>query len=313
VAAQHQLYSSPETVHWGFFDGSLRPVLQVNSGDRVTFHCVSGEPEDMPEDPSRVLPELRDIHLRSERGPGPHILTGPVWVSGAEKGGTLQVNVLEVSLRQDWGWNLIMPGKGTLPEDFTEGRRLFVPLDRKAMVGKLPWGKDLPLKPFFGAMGVAPPAKLGRVPSFPPGVHGGNMDNRELVAGTTLFLPVWNNGALFSVGDGHAVQGEGEVCLTAIETALSGTFELTVRKDLSIGFPRAETATHYMTMGMAPDLDEAAKQAVREMISLLGSLAGLSREDAYSLCSLALELRVTQLVDGNKGIHAMIAKQLLSG
>ncbi len=206
-----------------------------------------------------------------------------------------------------------MPGRGTLPEDFTEERRLFVPLDRKAMVGRLPWGKDLPLKPFFGVMGVAPPAKLGRVPSFAPGVHGGNMDNRELVAGTTLFLPVWNDGALFSVGDGHAVQGEGEVCLTAIETALSGTFEFTVRKDLSIGFPRAETATHYMTMGMAPDLDDAAKQAVREMISLLGSLAGLSREDAYSFCSLALELRVTQLVDGNKGIHAMIAKQLLSG
>ncbi len=309
----HQLYSSPETVHWGFFDGSLRPVLRVNSGDRVTFHCVSGEPDDMPEDPSRVLPELREIHLRSERGPGPHILTGPVWVNSAKKGDTLQVNILEVSLRQDWGWNLIMPGKGTLPEDFTEGRRLFVPLDRKAMVARLPWGKDLPLKPFFGAVGVGPPAKLGRVPSFPPGVHGGNMDNRELVAGTTLFLPVWNDGALFSVGDGHAVQGEGEVCLTAIETALSGTFELTVRKDLSIGFPQAETTTHYMTMGMAPDLDDAAKQAVREMISLLGSLAGLSREDAYSFCSLALELRVTQLVDGNKGIHAMIAKQLLSG
>jgi acetamidase/formamidase len=139
------------------------------------------------------------------------------------------------------------------------------------------------------------------------------MDNRELVAGTTLFLPVWNDGALFSVGDGHAVQGEGEVCLTAIETALSGTFELTVRKDLSMGFPQAETATHYMTMGMAPDLNDAAKQAVREMISLLGSLAGLSRKDAYSFCSLALDLRVTQLVDGNKGIHAMIAKQLLSG
>ena len=134
-----------------------------------------------------------------------------------------------------------------------------------------------------------------------------------MVAGTTLFLPVWNDGALFSVGDGHAVQGEGEVCLTAIETALSGTFELAVRKDLSIGFPRAETPTHYMTMGMAPDLDEAARQAVREMISLLGSVAGLSPEDAYSFCSLALELRVTQLVDGNKGIHAMMAKHLLSG
>jgi acetamidase/formamidase len=160
-------------------------------------------------------------------------------------------------------------------------------------------------------MGVAPPAACGRVPSFPPGAHGGNLDNRELVPGTTLFLPVWNEGALFSVGDGHAVQGEGEVCLTAIETALSGTFEFTLRRDLATAFPRAETPTHYVTMGMAPDLDDAAKQAVREMISLLGSVAGLSPEDAYSFCSLALELRVTQLVDGNRGIHAMMAKHLL--
>ena len=180
-------------------------------------------------------------------------------------------------------------------------------------MAKLPWGVDLPLRPFFGAMGVAPPAKLGRVPSFPPGAHGGNLDNKELGEGTTLFLPVWNDGALFSVGDGHAVQGEGEVCLTAIETALSGTFELIVRKDLSLACPMAETASHYITMGMAPDLDDAAKQAVREMISLLKKVARMSPEDAYSFCSLALELRVTQLVDGNKGIHAMMARHLLSG
>jgi acetamidase/formamidase len=313
VVAQHQLYSSPETVHWGFFDASLPPVLRVDSGDRVTFHCVSGEPEDMPPDTSKVLPELRKIHLNCPRGPGPHILTGPVWVNGAEIGDCLEIRIVDCTLRQDWGWNLIMPGRGTLPEDFTEVRRLHIGLDRKAMVAELPWGGRLPLRPFFGVMGVAPQPCCGRVSSSPPAEHGGNLDNRELVAGTTLFLPVWNEGALFSVGDGHAVQGDGEVCLTAIETALSGTFELTVRKDLSISFPRAETPTHYITMGMALDLDDAAIQAVREMISLLRSLAGLSREDAYSFCSLALELCVTQLVDGNKGIHAMIAKNLISG
>lgn len=311
MAAHYQLHSSPQTIHWGFFDASLSPVLSVDSGDRITFHCVSGEPEDMPADPSRVLPELREIHIQCQRDLGPHILTGPVWINRACKGDTLEVRILKCILRQDWGWNLIKPLMGTLPEDFPQLRRLHISLDRKAMVAELPWGGRLPLRPFFGVMGVAPPAASGRVSSFPPGEHGGNMDNRALVAGTTLYLPVWNEGALFSVGDGHAVQGDGEVCLTAIETALSGTFELILRKDLSLRFPMAETATHYITMGMAPDLDDAAKQALREMISLIKRLAGLSGEDAYSLCSLAVELHVTQLVDGNKGIHAMLAKDLV--
>ena len=312
MSSHHEIYSSPQTIHWGFFDASLSPVLSVDSGDRITFHCVSGEPEDMPADPSRVLPELREIHIQCQRDLGPHILTGPVWVNRACKGDTLKVRILKCILRQDWGWNLIKPLMGTLPEDFPQLRRLHISLDRKAMVAELPWGGRLPLRPFFGVMGVAPPAASGRVSSFPPGEHGGNLDNRALVAGTTLYLPVWNEGALFSVGDGHAVQGDGEVCLTAIETALSGTFELILRKDLSLRFPMAETATHYITMGMAPDLDDAAKQALREMISLLRRIAGLSAEDAYSLCSLAVELHVTQLVNGNKGIHAMLPQDLVS-
>jgi acetamidase/formamidase len=159
-------------------------------------------------------------------------------------------------------------------------------------------------------MGVAPAASRCRLSSMPPSEHGGNIDNRELGEGATLFLPVWNKGALFSVGDGHAAQGEGEVCLTAIETALSGTFEFTVRKDLSLRFPTAETQTHFITMGMDPDLDVAAKQAVRRMIDLLAHRVGLAPEAAYRACSIAAELRVTQLVDGEKGIHAMMAKEM---
>ena len=312
VFARHELYSSPKTIHWGFFDASLPPVLSVDSCDRITFHCVSGEPEDMPADLSWVLPELREIHIQCQRGLASHILTGPVWVNRARKGDTLEVKILQCTLRQDWGWNLIKPLMGTLPEDFPQLRRLHISLDRKTMVAEPPWGGRLPLRPFFGVMGVAPPAAAGRVPSSPPGEHGGNLDNKDLVEGTTLYLPVWNEGALFSVGDGHAVQGDGEVCLTAIETALSGTFELILRKDLSLRFPMAETATHYITMGMAPDLDDAAKQALREMISLLRRIAGMSVEDAYSLCSLAVELHVTQLVNGNKGIHAMMSKNIIS-
>lgn len=307
----HEIYASPDTVHWGFFDAARAPVLRVKSRDLVTINCVSGEPEDMPPDNSQVLPELREIHRCCERGPGPHILTGPIWVEGAEQGDTLEVKILDCRLRQDWGWNLIEPGLGTLPEDFPRRRLLHIPLDRKRMFAELPWGGRIKLSPFFGVMGLAPPANLGRVSSAPPGEHGGNLDNRELVAGTTLFLPVWNRGALFSVGDGHAVQGDGEVCLTAIETAMTGTFELNVRKDLNLSYPMAETPTHLISMGMDPDLDNAAKQALREMIALLGNRAGISPEDAYSLCSIAAQFKVTQLVDGHKGIHAMIPKMLI--
>lgn len=308
----HQLYSSPDTVHWGYFDASLPPVLIIDSGDRVSVHCVSGEPENMPPDPSMILPELRSIHERCERGPGPHILTGPIWINGAEPGDTLEVKIIDCALRQNWGWNLIQPGFGTLPGDFPNLRILHIRIDKKNLFAELPWGGRLKLSPFFGVMGVAPPAAFGRVSSVPPAEHGGNMDNKELTAGATLYLPVWNEGALFSVGDGHAVQGDGEVCLTAIETALSGTFELVVRKDLSLGYPRAETLSHFITMGMDRSLDNAAKRAVREMISLLEDVVGLSREDAYSLCSMAADLRVTQIVDGNKGIHAVLSKDIVS-
>ncbi len=309
--AHHELPSTPETVHWGYFEAARPPALEVRSGDTVTIHCLSGEPKDLPSAPFEVLPDHREVLDRCERGPGPHFMTGPVWVGEAVPGDALEVRILDCELRQDWGWNLIQPLLGTLPEDFTEQRRLHIPIDRAAMVAKLPWGAEVPLRPFFGVMGVAPPPAWGRISSIQPRAHGGNMDNKELVAGTTLYLPVFNPGALFSAGDGHAVQGDGEVCLTALETCMTGTFELIVRKDLSLAMPRAETPGHYLTMGMNEDLDDAAKQALREMIALIRERANLSAEDAYTLCSLAADLRITQLVDGNKGVHAMLPKAAL--
>jgi acetamidase/formamidase len=179
------------------------------------------------------------------------------------------------------------------------------------MTARLPWGKEVPLRPFFGNFGVAPPACYGTIDSMVPREHGGNMDNKELVAGTTVYFPVWNRGALFSAGDGHAAQGDGEVCLSAMETGVVGVFELIVRKDLGIGFPRAESPTHYISMGMNEDLDDAAKQALRQMIDWITELTPLARIDAYTLCSLAADLRVTQMVDGNKGIHCMLPKAML--
>ena len=307
----HELKSSPETVHWGVFDASLPAVLRVASGDTVTFHCLSGAPDDLPASGFDIPPELDEVHRKVKRGPGPHFMTGPVFVEGAMPGDVLEIRILSAELRSDWGWNLIVPGHGTLPEDFPKLRRLHIRLDRERMVAHLPWGMELPLSPFFGVMGVAPPPEWGAITSVIPRAHGGNIDNKELVPGTTLYLPVWAEGGLLSLGDGHAVQGDGEVCLTAIETCLSGKMEIHLRRDMKLRFPRAETPTHHITMAAEPDLDDAAKEALRDMIALVREESGLAAEDAYTLCSLAADLRITQLVDVNKGVHVMLAKALL--
>ena len=181
------------------------------------------------------------------------------------------------------------------------------------MVGRLPWGLDLPLAPFFGVMGVAPPPAWGRITSLIPRAMGGNLDNKELGAGAKLYLPVFVPGALFSCGDGHGVQGDGEVCVTAIETALQGRFHLTLRNDLQLAYPRAETPTTTSPWRWTPISINACVRALRDMIVLLGEKRNLSREDAYTLCSLAADLRVTQTVNGSKGIHCMIAKSVVHG
>ena len=312
AAATVKIAASPQTVKLGFFDATTPPVIRVASGTEVLIETVSGDTPSIPTEPGfEVLPEHHTIIAGAERGPGPHFLTGPVYVEGAKPGDTLQVDIVDVMLRQNWGFNLIIPLLGTIPEDFPEFRLQILPLDKKANTVALPWGGRLPLHPFFGVMGVAPPPNWGRVTSVIPRAMGGNMDNKELVAGTTVFFPVFNEGALFTAGDGHAVQGDGEVCITAVETALSGRFRLSVRKDMRLTAPRAETPTHYITMGFDEDLDDAVKQALRDMIRWIGELRGLSASDAYTLCSLAADLRVTQTVNTAKGAHCMLAKSIL--
>ena len=304
----HELNASVETCHWGYFEATLPPVLTIQDGDAVTIRTVSGGPNVLPPEGFHVPPELLEIHDKSERLLPGHILTGPVAIDGAKPGDVLEVRINDVRFRQDWGWNMIRPLSGTLQDDFHEERLLNIPLDLDANVAKLPWGLDLPLAPFFGVMGVAPPPAWGRIGSIVPRAMGGNIDNKELVAGTTLYLPVFTDGALFSCGDGHGAQGDGEVNVTAIETALEGDFEFHLRRDFALTRPRAETPTHLITMGLDPDLDQCVVQALRDMIDLLGVTAGLSREDAYTLCSLAADLRVTQTVNGSKGVHCMIAR-----
>jgi acetamidase/formamidase len=310
----HRLDAATDTVHWGYFDAALKPLMTVDSGDTVTISTVSGTPGQLPPpDSGLTIPAVLPAILKNvqQRLNGPHILTGPVAVRGAKAGQVLEVRIKSIELHYDWGYNVIRPLAGALPDDFDTARVIHIPLDSTRMIGKLPWGLELPLKPFFGIMAVAPPANWGPVASPPPRRNGGNMDNKELVAGATLYLPIHVDGALFSVGDGHGAQGDGEVCITAIETGLVGTFELHVRDDMTLEWPLAETPTHIITMAFDPDLDDAVVIALRDMIKLICARTNLSREDAYTLCSLAADLRVTQVVNGAKGIHVMLEKALL--
>jgi acetamidase/formamidase len=314
MSAHHEIFPSPDTVHWGVFNAAFPPVIEIESGDSVTLHAVSGGADIMPDgDDFEILPEHRVIHEQVPRGPSGHIMTGPVAIKGARAGDMLEIRIQDIQLRQNWGWNRIRALAGTLPEDFPETRLSHIKLDKDAMVAKLPWGVDLPLAPFFGVMGVAPPREWGEISSVIPRAHGGNLDNKELGVGATLYLPVFVDGGLFSAGDGHAVQGDGEVNGTAIETCLSGTFEIILHRGAAPTMPRAETSDHYITSGTDPVLDNAAKQALREMITLIQEKANLSKEDAYMLCSLSADLRVTQTVNVHKGVHVMLKKSALHG
>lgn len=310
MARAHRLDPTPETVHWGYFDAKLPPRLQVDSGDTVIIDTVSGWLE-VAGDENLYSPTHRRIITELKPMLGPHILTGPVAVHGAQPGDTLEVRIRSIELTADWGWNVVRPLRGTLPEDFPEFQARVIPIDRNAMTAKLGWGPTVPLKPFFGILATAPRLEYGRISSVEPREFGGNIDCKEFVPGTSVFLPVFVPGANFSAGDGHAVQGDGEVCLTALETCLRGTFDLVLHKGSTLTMPRAITPTHYITFGLDPDLDDAAKQAVRDMISWLVAMRGWKPAEAYVFCSLACDLHVTQLVDGNKGIHAMVRRDLL--
>ena len=311
MVTTHHLSASPGTVHWGYFDAAVNPVLEVNSGDTLVLESVSGGPESLPGEGYHVPPELLEIHEKVQRKMMGHLLTGPVRIAGAKAGQVLQVDILDVKLRQDWGYNFVRPLSGGLPGEFDEITQMTIRLHEETQEGELPWGTRLPLRPFFGVMGCAPPPAWGMISSIQPRAHGGNMDNKELVAGTTLYLPIFVDGALFSAGDGHGCQGDGEVCVTAIETALKGTFRLKLRDDMSLDLPRAENADAFITMAFDEDLDDAAKEALRQMIGLITARTNLNRAQAYSLCSLAADLRVTQIVNGNKGVHVVLPKSAL--
>jgi acetamidase/formamidase len=316
--ATHMLKPTPKTVAWGYYDAKAAPVLRVKSGDTVEIQTlITNSPkrlEDAGVPPEQVEQSLRDITDQvKDKGPGGHILTGPIYIEDAQPGDVLEVKILNIKLAIPYAYNAFGPGRGFLPDDYPYAKIKIIPLDEKRMVAKFAPGIEIPLHPFFGSMGDAPPESAGRWNSGPPWVMAGNLDNKDLVAGTTLYIPVHAPGALFEVGDGHAGQGDGEVDITALETSLIGTFQFIVRKDLHLKWPRAETPTHYITMGLNDDLDACATLAVREMIDFLVTEKHLSRDDAYMLASTAADLHITELVDGNKGVHMVLPKSIFVG
>jgi acetamidase/formamidase len=313
--AQHSLKPSPKTIAWGYYDAATPPVLRVKSGETVEIQTlITSSPKRLESagvPAAEIEQSLRDIYDQvKDKGPGGHILTGPIYIEDAQPGDVLEVHIQAIRLAVPYAYNGFGPGRGFLPEDYPYPKMKIIPLDEKRMVARFAPGIEIPLRPFFGSMGVAPPETSGKISSNPPWIHAGNLDDKDLVAGTTLYIPVHAPGALFEVGDGHAGQGHGEVDITALETSLIGTFQFVVRKDMHLRWPRAETPTHFITMGLHEDLNEATKLAVREMIDYLMNEKHLSRDDAYMLASVAADLSITELVDGNKGVHMAIPKAI---
>jgi acetamidase/formamidase len=316
-AAEHTLLATPATVAWGYYSGQSKSVLSVKSGDTVRMQTLStcGSPETMvargvkAEDiPAYTYPIHKEV---TDKGPGGHILTGPIAIAEAEPGDVLEVQILKVEIDVNFACNGFGLGRGFLPMEYPYNRSKIIPLDRDRMIGHFGPGIEIPLRPFFGSMGVAPAG--GKIDSAPPFAHAGNMDNKELVAGTTLYIPVAARGALFQAGDGHAAQGNGEVDITALETYLTGTFKFIVHKDRRLIWPRAETPEYFISMGFSKDLKEATELALKDMINFLVVEKKLSRDDAYMLASVAVDLNITQLVDGNVGVHAMCPKKIFTG
>jgi len=309
----HRLEATPTTVAYGHYWAEMKPALTINSGDIIDVDTLLTNTPDRLEKsgvpPAEIQASLRAIVDQvKDRGPGGHILTGPVFVRGAEPGDGLEVKILSIDLPIGYGYNGC---SGFVRENCEQGRgQTIITLDRKHMTATFLPGIVIPLRPFFGSMGVAPAAEVGRVSSTPPSTHAGNLDNKELVVGTTLFIPVHVTGALFEVGDGHAAQGDGEVDQTAIETSLRGKLQLTVRKGMKLNWPRGETSTHYISMGTDVDLTKATKIAIQEMVDFLAATKKMDQHQAYQLTSLAGDVAITQLVDGTMGVHVKMPKSI---
>ena len=323
MKADAVLRATPQTVVWGAIPADRAPVLRIRSGQTVKIETVSQQPLNH-EDPAtffpaagialeQVLPEAIVIYREVKKSPpgGPHVLTGPIHIEGAEPGDMLEVRILDVAFRVPNGVNAIGPGSGVLPELLTERVTPLIRLDLERKVALFA-GLEVPLAPFMGIMAVAPPPEHAPASTKPPGPWGGNMDFRHLVAGSTLYLPVFNAGALFYTGDGHGAQGDGEVDGAAIEISLAPTLKFVVHKGAgkSMKWPRAEDAAHHYVMGMDEDLDLALKEAVREAVEFMQHKARITPAEAYALATFSVDFRIGEAVNLVKMVYGAIPKKL---
>lgn len=317
------LRSTPDSVLWGYIAANLAPALTIQSGDVVEIETLSHQGLTTAQDPEKffagygiaaaeVLADAKTVFsaVKRPKGASVHILTGPIYIDGAESGDALEVRVLDVKFRVPYGVNNTGPGRGVLPNLLSEPSARLIRIDLERRVALFSSEVEIPLNPFMGIMAVAPPMSLGMVSSTPPGAWGGNMDLKYLAAGSSLYLPVYNRGAQFFTGDGHAVQGDGEVDGGAIEISLAPTLQFILHKKKSIKLPRVETATDYLLTGLSVDLNEAARMALQEAVDFLQNEKSLSKADAYALSSLAVDLGIGEAVDIVNLVYARIPKKI---
>lgn len=326
-AAEYHVALTPENSAIGNFPAQKKPILTIRSGDTVTFDTGGGARWTSDKGPTEWLKEhgvsittnqvclAETIRVLAEtpRQAGitnGHLLVGPVAIEGAEPGDSIEVRILSVVPRIPYGTVGTMPGRGGIPDKVPRPFTKVVHMDLERNVGLFEPGVEVPLGPFMGVMGTLPPTEDGpNRRSGPPGRFGGNLDCKELTSGSTLYLPVFHPGALFFTGDAHAAQGDGEVTVNAIETANTAVFQFLLHKGRTLKAPRAETPTHHLTFGLDPDLDDAMRMAILETVDFLGEWRGWDFFKAFTFSSIAVDFRVTQVVDGTKGVHGMIPKR----
>jgi acetamidase/formamidase len=322
-SADAVLRSTPETVLWGYLAANLAPALTISSGQVVQIEALSHQGLTTESDPvsffgrygippEQVLSDAAAVYAQVKRpkGASVHILTGPVYVEGAEPGDMLEVRILDIRFRVPYGVNNTGPGRGVLPDLVGRQTPKLIRLDLDRDVALFSPEIEVPLRPFMGIMAVAPPTSLGMISSTPPGIWGGNMDLKELGRGATLYLPVFHRGAQFFTGDGHAAQGDGEVDGGAVEISLSPTLQFVVHKNRELKIPMAETPDCFITMGMSVDLNEATRTAAEQAVEFLRREKGLSAADAYALSSIAVDLAIAEAVDVVNLVYAKIPKRI---
>ena len=324
--AETHVRSIPGNVSWGLIPANMPPVLTVRSGAVVSMDTISQQGLTAGIDPveffgqagiaaDQVLEDVKSIYREVKRTPGAgsHVLTGPVYIEPAQPGDMLEVRILDVALRVDYGTNNSGPGVGAAPEALSQVARQIIRIDRQRQLARFSERIALPLAPFMGIMAVAPPAELAPANTRPPGAFGGNMDLKVLTRGATLYLPVFQPGAQFFTGDGHALQGDGEVNGTAIEISLTPRLQFIVHRGAgrNMRWPRAEDADHHYVTAMSTSLDEACASAVGESIRFLQDHAGLSAAQAYALSSLSVDFRIAEAVNHVKVVYGAIPKRVL--